>query len=460
MDPSLDAVLPAGVARVTEGAPPPRPPDFAEGYVLPAHSVKPLQTLHTHPLDATLVFYEEPHVYTYAGVPTTTSVTGMAHEFEDPFEPLKAIDLMKNSRSQAWPRLEYVEDAQEGAATWTPARGALLHAHGKTVAALPPHSLGEGAQAEGFDLGALLAGCAVRGAVVDATTATVHSFERVRTDVEIQEGWARKGMLASHEGTEGHYQCERFLNGLPVRHWEPEMAVLFDFVREHLLPRGIVAWNTEKEIVCADADVAGSIDAIFYEPSTGLHHIVDFKRSDKLRAQMRGYGKMRAPFQHLDDCKGAAYALQTSIYQYILEREYGMRIGARILLSIHPDQPFCTGVPYLRAEVDYLFRKRYALVAARKAVAVAQDGGAKEAYTCSLTGAPLVDAVRLEAADGGGLAMEKAALARGLAFTVAADVRASFEAAVAERLSPVALAKTDCVAWRRRVPETGLAPFE
>ena len=447
MDPALDAVLPEGVTR-QEGEPPPRPLDFAEGYVLPAHSVKPLQTLHAHALDATLVFYEEPHVYTYQGVPTTTSVTGMAHGYEEPFEPLKAIDLMKNSRSQAWPRLEYVEDAQEGVATWTPARGVLLYAHGKTVAALPPHSLGESVE----DLRALLQDCAVRGAVLD-DSATVHTFARVRTDAEIQEGWARKGMLASHEGTEGHYQCERFLNGLPVRHWEPEMAVLFDFVRSHLLPRGIVAWNTEKEIVCPEADVAGSIDAIFYEPSTQLHHIVDFKRSDKLRAQMRGYGKMRAPFQHLDDCKGAAYALQTSIYQYILEREYGMRIGARILLSIHPDQPFCTGVPYLRAEVDYLFRKRFALVAARKAVA-AHD----QKYTCHLTGAPLVDAVRLE--DEGHLAMEKAALARGLRFTAADDVRAAFEAAVNERVESVELAKVDCVPWRRRVPEGGLVPFD
>jgi len=47
---------------------------------------------------------------------------------------------------------------------------------------------------------------------------------------------------------------------------------------------------------------------------------------------------MRAPFAHLDDCKGAAYALQTSLYQYILERDYGMTIGERVLLSLHPDR--------------------------------------------------------------------------------------------------------------------------
>ena len=58
-------------------------------------------------------------------------------------------------------------------------------------------------------------------------------------------------------------------------------------------------------------------------------HIVDHKRSDKLQRDLRGFGKMTGDFAHLDDCKGAGYALQTSIYQYILERDYGMTIGIR-----------------------------------------------------------------------------------------------------------------------------------
>ena len=69
-----DEVLPEGVLR--EEGPPTKPPeDFQSGYVLPVHSEKPLQRLHRHPLDDRLVFFEKPHVYTFDGAPTSTSVT-------------------------------------------------------------------------------------------------------------------------------------------------------------------------------------------------------------------------------------------------------------------------------------------------------------------------------------------------------------------------------------------------
>ena len=457
----LDGVLPAGVSR--EAGPPPAPPvDYDEGYVLPAHSEKPLQRLHTHPLDARLRFYEEPHIYTFDGVPTTISVTGLAHAYDSPFEPKAAIAAMKGSRRQAWPRLEYVHGARPlRLEAWTPAEGALRVVGGRTVAVAPPHSLHAGATAA--DLLEVLAATRVPGGgeAGDARKrgrddcpeeGELHAYARAMTDAEIEAAWALNGRVASHKGTEAHYGAELCFNGLPYRWWEPDMRVLIDFCRSHLLPRGIVGHNTEKEIVCADADVAGSIDLIVWDPGAKLHHIIDHKRSDKLQMALRGYGKMRAPFSHLDDCKGAGYALQTSIYQYILERDYGLDIGERVLLSLHGDRPFSTAVPYLKAEAAYIIENRVALVAARRAVA-AEDPAR---FRCALTGAPAVDAVRL---DDGRVAMEKAAVVGGLAHAADAPTRAAFEEAVGARLVEVPLARADCLPWRKRMPEAGLPPF-
>lgn len=453
----LDAVLPQGIVRVLGPAPAP-PLTFEEDYVLPEHSEKPLQVLHRHSLDDSLIFYEKPHVYTVHGVPTSQSVTGLAHAFERPFIASQAIASMKTSRSQAWPRIEYVVDPSPIAEAidipWVEGRGALLVSGGKTVSVVHPHNLPQGATT--MQMRKLLHVSRLRGANDDYPV-ELYSYERELTDDEIMTAWSRKGMIASHAGTEGHWLCECFLNGLPVRWWEPELQILYDFVRNHMLPRGIVAWNTEKEIVCTDADVAGSIDLIVYEASAKVFHIVDFKRSDKLASQMRGYGKMLNEFKHLDDCKGAAYAIQTGIYQWILEREYNMRIGDRILLSIHPDRPFATSVPYLREEVNFIMRRRLALVRARRAVREENP----DAFTCCLTGAPVVDAVRLQYP--GDLeprfAMEKAALVRELPYTIAADMRAAFEAAVTARLECVNMSTEETVPWRKRMPEVGLPPF-
>lgn len=448
----LDALLPSGVARMPGPATKP-PDDFHEGYVLPEHSVKPLQVLNTHPHDKRLIFYEKPHVYTVDGVPTSCSVTGLAHAFDTPFDPDKGVEMMKTSRSQSWPRLEYVVDATivtpEDDSLHPTNRGALLVCDGKTLASVQPHSFAT--PATRAQLWLLLQASKIKGSTGDVD-AEVYTFEREMTAEEIKAGWARNGKLASNLGTEGHWLCELFLNGLPCRWWEGEMKVLFDFAREYLVPRGIVGFSTEKEILYPKADLAGSIDLILYEPSTGLHHILDYKRSAKLKVQMRGYGKMKHPFTHLDDSKGAAYALQTSIYQFVLEKEYGMTIGERILLSIDPDVPFATSVPYLKQEVEYIFRQRELLVAARKDVADADS-----TFRCALCDAPVVDAVRLS---DGRVVMEKMAQIRELeGYEVATDVREAFEARVNAKVATVDFDPKACVTWKRQMPDGGIRPF-
>jgi hypothetical protein len=186
-----------------------------------------------------------------------------------------------------------------------------------------------------------------------------------------------------------------------------------------------------------------------------VHHILDFKRSDKLAGDMHNKfrGKMESPFTHLDDCRGASYCFQLSIYQYILERDYGFSIGDRILLSIHPDMPFMTSVPYLYAETDFIMRKQFALVQGRRAAMELNP----TMFQCSLTNAPVVDAVRLQ---DGSIVMEKAAIVRDLDYTPAMDIRVAFDAKVKENMPQVEPATAaDCILWKRRVPQEGCQPF-
>ena len=481
----------ASIASARHGLhpPPPAPSSYAQEYTLPTHDHKPLAQIHKHPLDVDLCFFEKPHIYTYKDVPTTISVTAVAHMYERPFVATEAIELMRKSRGQVWPRLEYVvgaermriprvanvrvdgnananangtthefddddygrgdfdyDDKENTLLPWTPSLGALLVDAGKTLGVVHPHSMAEGTDT--VAVMRMLRASVIKGTTADPLDSDVYVFEREMSGQEIEAAWKYKGMVASHKGTEAHFQAELFFNGLPFRADEPEMDILLDFVGKFLVPKGLVAYNTEKEIVCVDADVAGSIDLVVYDARSDAYHIVDHKRSDKLKRDMRGYSKMKAPFDHLDDCKGAAYALQTSIYQFILEREYGMRIGDRVLLSLHPDAPFVTSVPYLKSEVEFLMQSRIELVRARQQVSREFD------IVCALTGAPAVDAVRL--ADGR-IAMEKAATVRGhVSFTPDVATRRKFDDLVRERTRPVLLGP--CTSWRRLMPEQGIEP--
>lgn len=445
----LDDILPFELER--EAGPPPAPPaDFGAGYVLPTHTEKPLQRLNPHPIDARHVFYEQPHIYTLDGVPTSLSVTGLAHSCEEGFDPDKGISMMRSSRSQAWPRLDYVHNARDidDVVEWSNDFGLLsVNADGKTMAALPPRSMSAGASRE--DALVVLETSRIKGK--RDLTDRIYAFDAVLTDDEIKEKWRANGERASHMGTEAHYLAECFFNGVPFRWWEPDVQILYDFCRTYLVPRGIVGYRTEWEIVCKDADLSGSIDLLVKQDDT--LHIIDHKRSDKLQDSLRGYSKMKAPLDHLDDCKGAAYALQLSIYQYILERDYGVKIGDRILLSLHADKPFSTAVPYLREEVDYLMTERFRLVKARRRVAMAGDAPVE--FRCVLSGAPTVDAVKVEE----GYAMERAAIVRGKPFEVAQDVRDRFDRAVANAMRDEPALPVDKVPWWKRMPKQGLRPF-
>lgn len=457
LDSSFDAVLASGITR-TSGDPPAPPKDFMEGYILPEHYTKPLQALHFTPIDKRLKFYEEPHVYTFDDIPLSGSVTYLAHMRQEHFDKLKTIQGMKDNYYQAWPRKAYAKDVtlldlENSNTVIDISLGIMMTYENVTASVIPPYSLNNGVQiCHVKKMLELTSKKVAKG--IDTSDPSYYSFTRSLTDEEIMKMWDDNGLEKRNLGTEGHYQAELFLNGLPCRWWEGEMQVLLDFVKEHMIPRKIVAYNTEKEIVCPDADLGGSVDAILWDDANKVYHILDFKRTDKLMSGLRPFKskKMRAPLDHLDDCDGAGYALQLGIYQFILEREYKMPIGDRILLSIHPEVPACTSVPYLREEVEFIFRERFELVRARKAAALEN-----KQFRCEITGAPLIDAVKLE---DGRLVMEKIALVKGLSYTIDKETRTQFESAVSKYKLEVPLPnKANCLPWWRRMPKEGLDPF-
>jgi hypothetical protein len=251
-------------------------------------------------------------------------------------------------------------------------------------------------------------------------------------------------------GTDRHFLAECFFNGIPFRWWERDMEVLFDFCRKEMMPRGLVAFRTEMTIFHPLADLAGSIDLILKD-GEGTFHIVDFKRSNKLKDQMRGYSKMSKPFSHLDDCKGASYALQLSLYQKVLEEVYGMKIGDRVLLSIHSEAPFYTSVPYLSDEAEFLLNNRKNLVSAR--VRVAEED---PSFLCSITKRPAFEAVVLK--DNGRVAMERIAVVKGLPFSVDYGIRKRFEERVSSQIQPPPLFKGR-KGWKSLMPNEGLPVF-
>lgn len=73
------------------------------------------------------------------------------------------------------------------------------------------------------------------------------------------------------------------------------------------------------------------------------------------------YGeKGNYPLEHIDNSPYYHYALQLSLYKFILERNYGIKIDKLRLGIFHPtyNKPYLLEVPYLENEINTIFNLR------------------------------------------------------------------------------------------------------
>ena len=113
--------------------------------------------------------------------------------------------------------------------------------------------------------------------------------------------------------------------------------------------------------ICApDEDLAGSIDLVMKDRDTNIFHIVDWKRSEKLREKYNSHGRKMAPPVHdVDDCQGQHYRLQINIYKWILEKYYDIKVQQMKVVCVHPrylPHGFIDEVPDMQDAVDKLMQ--------------------------------------------------------------------------------------------------------
>lgn len=183
-----------------------------------------------------------------------------------------------------------------------------------------------------------------------------------KTPEELLEEWRLKGEAASAQGTLLHENIENFLLGR--EHGKEGAFPLFlKFLREHpaLLP-----YRTEWKIYDEEHQISGTIDLL--ESHGGKYDMYDWKCSCKLLTDRgdvitQNYFRERAllPIQHLDNTLYYHYALQQSLYRYILEKHYGIQLRSCSLVVLHPNYP-----DYHVIKLPYLYREVAAMLALRK----------------------------------------------------------------------------------------------
>lgn len=172
-----------------------------------------------------------------------------------------------------------------------------------------------------------------------------HKWEGISND-------ARKLGQLVHHVIDVYLKTKRWpLNAGPI---ENDMTTVRQFFETEIENRGLEIFRSET-LVFAEVNnntktVAGTIDAIFTDRTTGDFHLMDWKRSKKIK--MDGSPRMKnryrdshgilEPFTDVVNDNFHKYSLQLHIYRHILQKGYNMSIPKTNLsiVSFPPGEPY------------------------------------------------------------------------------------------------------------------------
>jgi len=143
----------------------------------------------------------------------------------------------------------------------------------------------------------------------------------------------------TREGTRVHAEIEHFLTeGKPVTH--PKAMHALEWLRvKNIIPKKMLP---EFILYSKELGIAGTIDLLVMNID-GSYDIYDWKTSKKIEMNpYRGKRGILGPALDVGDCNFNHYSLQLSLYQYILETYYGLKIRYTVLYHLNGVQV----VPY------------------------------------------------------------------------------------------------------------------
>ena len=179
---------------------------------------------------------------------------------------------------------------------------------------------------------------------------------------EVIKMWKESGRRAADEGTEVHQYMEDlfFMK-------EPIVSMKNERVRK-LQQQGFQMWceylnkeydliDAEKVIASIDLKLAGMVDLIGRNKSTGALALLDYKTNKSLKMD-NPWQTGTGPLIHLQDCNYNHYCLQLNLYQYLIEREGYFEADEfeRVILHLTSDGYKAYKAPLMRAEIENMVK--------------------------------------------------------------------------------------------------------
>jgi len=168
-------------------------------------------------------------------------------------------------------------------------------------------------------------------AIANKLTATHPNYKGMSPETLIAQ-WDQVAV----SGTNIHKEIEDYIknNSAPELHKSKsaiEMIKKIDLCAFEIQP--------EVRVYSKEIGLAGSIDLLIYDKRTKQYHIRDWKTNKKI--EMKSYGNKvgtHSATSDIMDCNYYHYSLQLSLYRFILENYYGLKIASTSICHLTEDK--------------------------------------------------------------------------------------------------------------------------
>ena len=191
-----------------------------------------------------------------------------------------------------------------------------------------------------------------------------------KTVDELLNEWKYKADLSCDKGTSTHEYVQSLFSGAEYK------ELYFDGSQKYfeaLRKCKVQAYNfyrdykdlyehlaDEYTIGSEEYDIASNIDHLFINKNTGGLVLVDYKTNSDIYKKERYNNYMKVPLSHLKDTDLNHYALQLSIYRYIVEKYTDLKFEDMFIVWFTEENENykILEIPYLKEEVEKILEMR------------------------------------------------------------------------------------------------------
>ena len=155
---------------------------------------------------------------------------------------------------------------------------------------------------------------------------------------------------AGQHGTDVHEEIENWIkNG--VEPGKAKAAAGVSWLKNYQKKSDIQVLS-EVIIYSTELKMAGTVDVLALDKTTGNYEIIDWKTSKRIDTSSYGNKTGTSSVtRDVPDCNFYHYALQLSLYRYLLEEYYGVRINNQLIAHLKDDGAKGYVAPYMRDHI-------------------------------------------------------------------------------------------------------------